>query len=447
MSPLVREIKSITAIAVPAALTQLGVMMLLVVDNLMLGRYGVEEFAASALGRTWVMGTSLIGIGILIGMDPLVSQAFGARDRARMSATLERGLLLAGLLSLPIGLSWVWTREMLLLFGQDPELSELAQQYVLVQIPGLPCFLAFMVLRGWLHGRRIVRPALVAVIFANLFNALANWILIFGRLGAPELGVRGAGIATALTQIVTFVGFVLLMRMLRLGRGARTGSLSWRERFAGLPDILRIGLPVGVHLALEMWAFQIATLMAGRIDKVALASHTIVLNLASITFMVPLGISIGAATRVGNLIGAGRLADAQRSAWISLVMGGAVMTLAALAFVLGREALPAFYTDDAAVIALAASVMPIAATFQLFDGTQVVGGAILRGMGRTRPAAVFNLIAFYALGLPIAWWFGFARDGGLTGIWWGLCAGLAAVAVALTLWIGYRGPAHAARIG
>lgn len=442
MSALAREIRSIAGLAAPAALTQLGAMMLLVVDNVMLGRYSPDALAASSLGRAWLMGTSLLGLGILIGMDPLVSQAYGARDRARLSATLERGMLLALLLSVPIALLWLWTKQALVRLGQEPALAELARDYVLVQIPGLPCYFGFMVLRGWLQGRRIVRPALWAVILANGLNALANWALIWGNLGMPELGAKGAGIATCFTQIVTFAGFCLLVRLMRLGRGARTESLSWRARFAGLPSIVRLGLPVSLQLGFEMWAFHIATLWAGRIGKLALASHTIALNLASITFMVPLGISIGAATRVGNLMGAGRTVDAQRAAWVSLVMGGAVMSLAALAFVLGDEFLPSLYTEEVAVVAMAASVMPIAATFQLFDGLQVVGTGILRGMGRPRPAALFNLIAYYALGLPIAWWLAFEHGAGLAGIWWGLCAGLAVVALALTIWIGYRGPAH-----
>jgi len=191
----------------------------------------------------------------------------------------------------------------------------------------------------------------------------------------------------------------------------------------------------------EMWAFQIVSLWSGLLGEIELAAHSFVLNLASLSFMVPLGVSLAAVTRVGNLIGAGKPQDAQRAAWVALAMGTAVMAISAIGFVLGRDLLPGLYTDDLEVARLAAAVLPVAAAFQLVDGTQVVGSGILRGMGKTRPAAFMHLFGFYGLALPLGWWLTFREGRGLAGLWWGLALGLAAVAVLMVAWIARRGPA------
>jgi MATE family multidrug resistance protein len=197
-------------------------------------------------------------------------------------------------------------------------------------------------------------------------------------------------------------------------------------------------------MGLEVWAFEIATLFSGRLGTVELGAHVVVLTLASLTFMVPLGISMGAVTRVGNLIGEGRRDLAQVASWMALVLGASAMAVAAVLFVLLRGVLPRVYTEDSAVIAAAASILPVAAAFQIFDGTQVVGTGILRAMGRTRPAAAFNLVGYYGLALPLAYWLAFRGGFGLPGIWWGLVLGLAAIAVMLVIWVWRRGPAHVA---
>jgi MATE family multidrug resistance protein len=191
-------------------------------------------------------------------------------------------------------------------------------------------------------------------------------------------------------------------------------------------------------MGLEMWAFSGSNLIAGWLGAPQLAAHTIVLNLASITFMVPLGISQGAAVRVGNLLGAGRPSQARMASWVAIAMGAAVMTVSATAFVVLREVLPAAYTKDATVLALAASILPVAAAFQVFDGTQAVACGVLRGMGKPRPAAVFNLIGYWVLALPIGTWLALRTDAGLAGLWWGLAGGLCLVAVGLVIWIRAR---------
>lgn len=435
------EVRRLADLSIPAALTQLGWMMLGIVDTAMVGHLGVVELDAAALGNIWTFGTLIFGMGIVFGMDPIVAQAHGARDSDRVSVTLQRGLIVATALGIPITAAWLWTEPVLIAMGQDPVLAAGAQTYVQVQLPSVIPFLAFTAVRQYLQGQGIVAPALYATIVANLFNVAANWALIYGHLGFSPMGLRGAGLATGATRLMLLLLLVVWVwrRHLRPVLTTRTEHRVWS--WPGVREILGHGVPVGIQYGLEGWAFQIATLLAGRLGELSLAAHVIVLNLASLAFMVPLGVSIGAATRVGNLVGAGESRAAQRSAMISLGMGAAVMAGSAILFLVARFALPGLFTDDAPTIAAAAGILPIAAAFALFDGTQVVGGGILRGMGRTRPAALFNIVAFYALGLPAAWGLAFSLGWGLPGLWWGLCLGLMAVAAALVAYLWRRGPA------
>lgn len=438
--PLRREVRLLTRLALPVAGAQLASMMLWFVDLLMVGRVGVEELAAASLGRTWLFSVLILAMGLIFGIDPIASQAQGARDRDRLGLSLQWGLVTALLAAIPAGILWALTGRVMLATGQEPELARLAQDYALVQIPGLPFFLVFLALRQWLQARGIMRPALWVSLLANVVNAVANWALIFGHLGLPALGLTGAGIATALTEVFMCVALVGIVLRARLHRGGWTG---WSRRALHLADLRRVfgyGGPVAVQLGLEFWAFGIATVMAGRLGAEELASHTIVINLASVTFMVPLGISVAAVTRVGNLLGAGSPLRAQRAGWVAFGLGGGAMVLSAFAFYAFRFSLPRIYTADPGVLAVSAAILPVAAAFQIFDGLQVVGGGILRGMGSTKPAAVFNFFAYYVLALPLAGWWAFS-GGGLVALWWALCLGLGVSAALLLLWVRFKGPA------
>ena len=271
---------------------------------------------------------------------------------------------------------------------------------------------------------------------------LGNWALIFGNLGMPALEIVGAGVASGITRAFMMIAMVVLVWKGKLLEGA---WIPWSRRALdgkGLREVLGHGWPVGLQFSLEVWAFQIMTLLAGRLGQNELAAHSIVLNVASVSFMVPLGISMAAVTRVGNLLGAGQAPQAQRAAWVARGMGATVMLFSAAIFISVPQWIGRLYTDDPTVLGLAATIFPIAAAFQLFDGTQVVGGGVLRGMGSTRPAAFFNLVGYYFLSLPLAGWMTFSRGWGLAGLWWGLVLGLATVATMLVVWIHRRGPAR-----
>lgn len=441
MTPLRAEIRKMLALGLPVAGVQLSTMLLGFVDTVMVGRVSIDAMAAATLGNVWVFGTLMFASGVLFGLDPIVAQAHGARDGERAGRALQTGLVMALLLALGASLLWLQTERFLLWTGQQPELAGPAAAYTRAQIPGAPFFLVYMALRQYLQARELVRPALWVILAANLANAFFNWVLIFGHLGAPALGLVGAGFATALTRAFTCLGLVALVLGLRLHRGA------WRPWDRGALDagrlwaLARLGVPIAFQMGLEMWAFGAASLLAGRIGGVEVAAHSVSINLAAMAFMLPLGLSQGAATRVGNQIGAGDHAGAQRAAWVSLAMGSGIMGISALAFVALREILPRIYTPELPVIEAAAAVLPIAAAFQIFDGTQVVACGILRGMGRVRPALLANAIGYWCLGLPLGAYLGLFGGWGLAGIWWGLCLGLGVVASLLVGFVYYRGPA------
>ena len=440
MNPVRAEIRRLAALALPVAATQVGTMMLGFVDTLMLGRVSTDALAASTIANVWIFGTSQFAVGILFGLDPIVAQAHGAGQGDVAGRALQRGIVLALLLTIPLALLWLGSERFLIAMGQEPALAKLAQSYTWVQIPSLPFFLAYHALRQYLQGREIVRPALFVMVLANLVHVAANYALIFGHWGSPALGLVGAGIATSLTRVAVLGGMLFFTLAFDLHAGAwvpwSRAALSWPE----LRRILALGIPVGVQTSLEVWAFSGAALLAGRLGATALAAHSIVLNMAALSFMMPLGVSLAAATRVGNLLGARRPEDAQRAAWVAIGLGTGVMAVSAVAFVAFRHWLPRLYTPEPDVIALCAAILPIAAAFQLFDGAQVAGCGVLRGMGRTRPAAVFNLISYWVLGLPIGAWLGLRAGFGLAGIWWGLCLGLAVVATLLIGYVQFKGP-------
>jgi MATE family multidrug resistance protein len=406
-----------------------------VVDTLMLGRVGVTELAASALANSWQWIFLSLGLGLVMGIEPLISQAHGAGDGETAALTLQRGVVVALLAGVPVALAMAFTREGLLLLGQDPTVAELAGRYNLYKLPTAPGFLVYSALRQYLQARTLMAPATWVMWIGNALHALLDWALIFGHLGAPELGIDGAAISSAITVMFLPLGLAAWVRVFRLHDGAWR---PWDRRVlssAGLRQVARLGLPVGATLSLEASAFSLGTLMAGWLGREALASHQIVLSMAALSFMVPLGISQGGAVRVGNLIGRGDASGMRRAIKAALLLGAAVMTVSASLFTLLRFELPALYTTDARVVALAAQILPLAAAFQLSDGAQVVAGGVLRGMGRPGAAALVNLVGYYAVALPLAYVLAFGSRLGLSGIWVALATGLAVVALSLSFWV------------
>lgn len=435
MATLRSEFVTVLRLSLPVSLTQVGLMLTGVLDTAMVGRLGVDELAACALGNMWQWSWLSLGLGLVMGIDPLISQAHGRDDGPGTALALQRGIVLALLASVPISALLLLTDVGLRWLGQDAQTALLAQQYNTLKLPTVPCFLVYSALRQYLQGRTLMAAATWVMWLGNLVHLVLNWALIFGHLGFAARGLEGAAIASSLTTALQVVGLTAWILAFGLHRGAWR---HWdRESFAlrGLLQAARLGLPVGMQVALESWAFSFATVMAGWLGKREVGSHQVVLSLASLSFMVPLGVSQGASARVGNLIGAGDASGMRRAVRASLLIAVLAMLLSASVFAGFRLQLPRLYTTDAAILALAAQLLPIAAAFQLSDGIQAVSGGILRGMGRPDAAAGANLVGYYFIGLPLAYVVAFRLGAGLVGVWVALALGLTVVALLLLYWV------------
>jgi len=415
----------------PIVLAQVGLMSMGVVDTVMVGRVSAAALAAVALGNLFFYTVSTAAAGTLLVLDPIVSQAAGARDTARIALGVQRGVLLAALLTLPIGFLLWPVRSVLTLFRQPLELIELATSYVLISIVGLLPFLGFVVLRQSLQALHSVRAVVTVVIAGNVLNAALNWVLVFGHLGVEPMGVSGSAWATAVSRwAMTLLLFVLGWPVLR------SAFVPWRrETFdvAALARMLRLGWPIGLQQVLEFGVFAAIGLMMGLLGTPEIAAHEIALNLASLTFMVPLGVGAAAAVRVGHAVGEGNRGAARDRARTALFCGVGFMLCAAIVMLTVPRAIAAAYTNQPLVAPLAAALIPIAGMFQLFDGIQAVSAGVLRGLGDTRAPFVINLAGFWLCGFPLSVALAFRTPLRAMGLWWGLAAGLAVVATLLVL--------------
>ncbi len=411
-----------------------------VVDTMMVGHYGAMELASVAAANNYCFGVLIIALGILMGLDPLTSQAWGAGRVSECGHLMVRGLWLALLLAIPTALAWALTEPVLRWADQPAEILSDAGCYARWLIPGALPILLFQSLRQTLQGIGAVRPVMWVCLAANLFNALADWVLIYGRLGAPALGVSGAGIATSLSRWFLFGGLAWLG--LRRGRAAGIWPAAGRAS-ATLTDVCRIGLPVGLQYGLEVGMFSLVGILMGWIGALPLAGHQIALNLASLSFMVPMGLSVAASVRVGHAIGAGDAVGARRACWVALGCGFGVMSVSATLFWTLPGQLASLYSGEAELVLIAAQLLPLAALFQLFDGTQAVGFGVLRGTGDTRVPMLINVLGYYGLALPLGWWLTFRYwEGDPRGPWVALIVGLGVVAlmIVLRLWCRLRRP-------
>jgi multidrug resistance protein, MATE family len=435
MSLFRTELRTVVRLSTPVVLTQVGLMMTNIIDTIMVGHLGVTELAATGLANMWQWMFLSFGFGFVMGMDPIVSQAYGRGDGNGIALGYQRGVVLAVVASVPICVAMLFTREGLILLGQDPHVAELAESYNLYKLPTTPCFLLYTAVKQYLQGRTIMAPATLVMWIGNAIHLVLNYALVYGRLGAPALGLTGAAIASTTTTFFLAAGLWLWARGFGLFAGA---SRPWDRASVSLRGILgvaRLGVPSGAQIGLEGTAFSAAAMMAGWLGTVAVASHQVVLGLAALAFMVPNGISQGAATRVGNLVGAGDHAGMRLAAGASLTLGVAAMAVSATIFVVFRAELPLLFTSDRAVVALGAAILPIAAAFQLSDGAQGVASGILRGLGRPDAGAFVNLFGYYAVALPAAYYLGVRGGLGLPGVWMALAGGLTVVAALLLFWV------------
>ncbi len=419
------------ALAVPVVLSELGWMAQGVVDTIMVGKLGPAAIGAVALGNAVYYTPSLFGIGLLLGLDTLVSQAYGRQDHDECHRWLAQSVYLACILTLPLMAILAFTGSNLTHFGIMPAVAKPASGYLLLLNLGTLPLLLYGGTRRYLQGVGQVRVITVTYVLANLINWAGNWILIYGKLGFPALGVNGSAISTCFARL--FMAAALLWFAWRYER--RRGHPLFRHWAAPslerLRSLVRLGAPAAGQILLEVGAWNLSTFAAGYLTPVQLATHSIALNYASMSYMVPLGVSAAAAVSVGHAVGAGDLHKARRAGWLALGLGTAFMLLAAGVFLVAPLPLIRLYTNDPRVLSVGPSLLWIAAAFQIFDGIQTVATGALRGLGETRVPMFANLVGYWVLGLPLGLSLCFLLHRGIFGLWLGLT--LALVVIALTL--------------
>jgi MATE family multidrug resistance protein len=428
---LAAALSAMLRLALPVITVQVGLMAMGVTDTVMVGRVSAQAIAAIALGNVYFFAAAIFGAGTLMALDPIVAQAVGANDGPAIARGVQRGLVLAAAMSLLCALLLLPARPLLTMLRQPTDVVPLAARYALVSIAGVVPFYGFVVLRQSLQAMHRMAPVVIPVIVANVANVGLNWVLVFGNLGAPALGPVGTAWATAICR------WLLAAGLLTLGwRTLRPHLLPLRGEVLSpqpLVRMLRLGAPIGVQHQLEFGVFGVVGLLMGWFGTTQMAGHQVALNLASFTFMVPLGVSAAAAVLVGHAVGRGDQIGARHAAMAALLCGVGFMAASAVLMVSAPGVLARVYTSEPAVATVAATLIPLAGVFQVFDGTQVVSIGILRGMADTRTPMIVNVLGFWLIGLPLSAWLGFRTAAGPAGLWWGLVAGLAAVAVFLVL--------------
>jgi len=428
-----QELAAMTTLAIPVVLSELGWVAQGVVDTIMVGKLGPAAIGAVALGNAVYYTPSLFGIGLVLGLDTLVAQAYGRRDHEECHRWLAQGVYLACIVTPPLMLLIAAVSFGFAHFGIVPQVAGMAGGYLRLLNWGTLPLLLYGATRRYLQGVGQVRVITVTYLLANLLNWFGNWVLIYGKLGFPALGVNGSAISTCIA---------------RLGMAVALLGFAWRyERTRGHPlfrhwaapsllrlqQLIRLGAPAAGQIILEVGAWNLATFSAGYLDPVALATHSIALNYASISYMVPLGVSAAAAVSVGHAVGAGDPERARRAGWLALMLGTSFMLMAAVVFLVAPRPLIALYTHNPQVLAVGPTLLWVAAAFQIFDGIQTVSTGALRGLGETRVPMFANLVGYWVLGLPLGMLLCFVLHWGIYGLWIGLTLALIVIAVTLLL--------------
>jgi len=423
------EIGRLLRLAGPIIVSQLGHVGMNTADTVMVGPLGATPLAAAGLGSAIHWLTTIVCVGILVGISPMVSQAYGARDIARCQRVLVQGLWLSIWLSVPVTLLSLVGEPIALAIGQDAAVSELTGRYLAaIAASVLPWFL-FTAFRQYMESMGHVKAPMVITFLGLAINIAFNALLIYGVEGRiPALGVVGSGWATTIVRWSMFV--VVLLYVMR-HRDLRVHHVPWRPDVPVQRHILRVGLPVGGQFGLEMGLFAFAAVMMGWLGPLELAAHQVTINIASTTFMVALGVSLAGSILVGQHIGARRPRRMRRAVVATYILAVGFMGLCALAFVIAPRALISLYTRDGAIVALGARLLLVAAAFQMFDGAQVAGVSVLRGAAETRSPALIAAVGYWGVGVPVGYALAFPGRMGPVGIWTGLTVGLGVAAILL----------------
>jgi MATE family multidrug resistance protein len=433
------ELRKLLRLAAPIAFTQAGYALMGLVDTAVVGRLGASALGAIGLANGLFFAVAIVGLGTMMGLDPLFAQALGAGDERRARALVWQGIWLSfavtAVLAIPIALMPLLLEPARI----EPAVARDARLFLWLRLPGLWPLLAFAGLRAYLQAAHRLRALVVATVLANVANFALDVALVYGRFGFPALGAPGSGLATSICSFLQLA--VLAIAFQFRGHpaqlpvpGGRAGGVGAESRLLSPADLrkaLAVGIPVGLQMGAEVGVFALVGLLAGRLGALALAAHQVALALASFTFCAAVGIGQAGSVRVGWAVGARNTRAARRSGLVAFAGGAGIMSMSALLFWLIPSSLARLLSDQPDVIAASVPLLAVCAFFQLSDGIQGVGAGVLRGAGDTRFAFLANLVGHYAVGLPVAIGLGLMCGLGVIGLWWGLCAGLTAVAIAL----------------
>lgn len=426
-------------LAYPVMLSQLGHVLVNVCDSMVVGQTGKVELAAVSLSVSVCTVVMVFGMGLAMGITPLVAAADGRRDVTTLGRLLVNGVWLCTVAGALLGGLGLLLPPFLPLLHQEPDVAALAAPWIRVIFLSLLPLMIFQGFKQFAEGLGLTRQAMLLSVQANLLNAFLCYAMVFGKFGFPNLGMMGAAWATLIARTlmaVLMAAYVLLAARLKPYREAAT--LNLLPDTASLRHLIGFGSPIGVQMMFEMGAFSFSAIMIGWLGATELAAHQIAINVASVTYMAASGIAAAATIRVGNLRGAGDAKGARHAGYASYLITFLFMSLMGLLLIVGRHYIPQYYNSDPAVIAQAAALLLIAAAFQVSDGLQVVGLGALRGLEDVKVPSVVALLAYWAAALPLGYVLGFPLGLGATGVWLGLLTGLTLVAGLLLLRFRHR---------
>ncbi len=415
-------------LAVPVVIGQLGHVMVSVADSVMVGKLGTLPLAAVALANSIFVVFMVFGVGVTFGITPLVANADGQGKIHLPKRLLQQGIIVYTVLALLLFLLLVAVLPLMPYFGQDPELIPITRPYFLVLSVSIVPLMLFMTFKQFAEGFSDTRAAMVISVASNLLNVLLNYLLIFGAMGFPEMGLIGAGWATLIARSLMFV--IMAVYVLKKWPLIR---ITKRISRVVAKKLLSIGVPTGLQSIFEVGAFAVAALFAGMISAEALAAHQIAINLASISYMAATGLGAAAAVRVSNQLGRRDVVNLRRASQSLFVLTIGLMLIAGLILLLFRRELAFLYTDDALVAGLAAKMLMVAVVFQLSDGLQAVGLGALRGFTDVRIPTIITFLAYWMFTIPLAYVLSQYTVSGALGIWYALAGGLT-ISATFLLW-------------
>ncbi len=428
-----QHFKKNISLAYPVMLSQLGHISVGFADSVMVGRVGVVELAGASLANSIFALILMFGIGVSYAITPLIAQEDGVQNFGKCGELLKNGLLTNFLMGILLFVILMGASRNLSILNQPPEVVILAIPYLIILAVSILPFMVFQTFRQFCEGLSLTKQPMYITLTANVLNIGLNYILIFGKFGIEPMGLIGAGWATLISRIFMAIGLGLYVKF---GNKFRPfWALYPKQLINGLmiKRLLKLGIPVGFQFVFEVGAFATAAIMVGWLGTDYLAAHQIAINLSSLSYMMATGISSAATIRVGNQLGLKDYSALMKVGRSALIMAAIFMAFCGVAFILGRFWLPTLYVNDDMVIQIAASLLVIAALFQISDGVQVVGLGALRGMEDVNIPTLFSLIAYWVIGLPVGYYLGFIMEAGIEGIWYGLLIGLTFSAILLLI--------------